>query len=78
MEFLRYKAANAFDVGIRRDAGESPLSPSQKPVGHKYTLNALPRQTFDGHSDKKPGTLPGLRIIQLPAPPPAGKGSLPG
>jgi hypothetical protein len=44
MEFLRDKAANTFDLGIRRDANGSPLYSSQKPVGHKYTLNTLPRQ----------------------------------
>jgi hypothetical protein len=71
MEFLRDKAANAFDLGIRRDAGESPLSPSQKLVGHKYTFNALSHQTCDGYGNKKPGTRPGLRFIQLQLPWPA-------
>ena len=68
MEFLRYKAADAFELGFRREAGESPLSPSQKLVGHKYTLNALPTKTFDGHGNKKPGARPGLWFIQLLAP----------
>jgi hypothetical protein len=53
MEFLRDKAANTFDLGIRRDADENPLSPSQKPIGHKYILSTLSRQTFNGHNDKK-------------------------
>jgi hypothetical protein len=72
MEFLRDKAANAFDLGIRRDAGEDPLSPSPKPVGHKYILDALYHQTFDGHSDKKAGAFgpgSGLSSYWHPHPP---------
>ena len=74
MEFSRDRAANTFDLGIRRSADESPLSPRQKLVGHKYTLNTLSRQTFAGYDDKKAGALgPGLLIIQLPPPGPPKK-----
>jgi hypothetical protein len=72
MEFLRYKAANAFDLGIRGDAGESPLSPSQKLVGHKYTPCVLCYQTFEGHNNKKAGALgpaSGLSSYWHPRPP---------
>jgi hypothetical protein len=65
MEFLRDKVADPIDLGIRRDADESRLSPGPKPLGHKYTLSSLSRQTFDGHNDKKAAALgPSLQIIQ--------------
>jgi hypothetical protein len=57
MEFLRDKAANAFDLGIRGEAGARSSSPSPKPVSCQYTLHALLRQTFDGHNDKEAGAL---------------------